>query len=607
MTMTKKDLDKLMVFDKLYGCYTLLPSNLIPDNYVANALNMSFADLSPASMKQYSFYGNQLTLAGQILASFTATKANGLEVALRVRDDGTNSHYEWYNTVNSTWETLLANQTTLKIPTFADFNTATQDWTFWCNGTENYTGWKKAFGSVASNTATVITLNETLASTQGFATGTVIVNGTEYTYTGISGKTLTGLSGLPTFTVNAGVAEAPDDSTYSALAKMDILMSADGRMWGAISTIPRLYYSAVGDATNWTTGTSPDDPGVRDFVEGKGGITSLGALKEKIVVFKKDLVQLYWLEYPSATTRTSMLQEIRRGDGAGAVNHQGTIKVGQTVFYTTTKGGIKSIQPGQQQTDFDFEDNTEIVSPSLKNGVFTSAKSIYYEKENILLIAFKKSANSTRNDYIVAIEFATDSNLKKVKTITFIDWPVGGWFIFGNELYFGGSFEPNCFKAFDGYQRGTTDAPFTSLFTTKRYKFTDKPAMQKNIKYFIMSGYIGAGTIINIQLEYDYLGTRAHLEGSFSALETQYIIQPQLNVIGAFALGVEPIGGTMDDIDELNYFRVFFTLPMGHKPYDAQATIYSDKAGSRWKLECFGFVVEDIGAEIPSRIKKYLK
>ena len=603
------ELPNIKIIDKWLGMYTTKTATQIPDFYLANILNCSCSDIGGiAPFKQYSQFANQLTGVGRIISSKTVFTSLGVEIPLRVRDDDTNTHLEWYNSVAGNWETLLPNLTTAKPMAFADYNTATQDGVFFCNGIMNYSFWKKAIGSVASNSATVITLNE-VAATQGFTTGTVIVNGVEYAYTGTSGNTLTGLSGLPTFDANEGVAEAVDDTTYSAITKFDILSVGDGRIWGARSDNVRLYYSQVGLGSNFTSADTPDAPGFRDFIEGEGSITSIGFIKENCIVFKNDLVRLYKLDYPTATTRISISKELRRGDSVGAVNHQGTTTIGETIFYVTKKGGLKSISLSKLQEDFDFEDITDNIRPTLKDGVFTSARSTYFEKEKVFLTAFKKNSDSAYNDRVVAIEFikSTDEQLKK--SLSILDWTVGDWFRYNGDLYFGSSFEPNCFKAFDGYQKGTQDASFKALFTLKRYRFGESPVLQKDLDYLIVTGWTLSGKL-TFQLEYNYLGSLAHLEATFDPSVTndqKYIIYPTVNVMGAFEMGTEPIGGTLDDINELNYFRIFFTLPEKHHPIDAQLTVYSDEAGARWKIESCCFNIKDAQMKIPSKYKKAFK
>lgn len=596
-----REINNPINIDKWFGLYTLKGSHLIGDYFLANSKNISVSDGSISPFKIYSLFANRLSTAGRIVNSYTTVRADSVEIPLRVREDDSNTHIEWYNSINKKWETLLPNLTTGKIPTFADFNTSTQDEVWWCNGTENMTKWIKIIGSVASNTSTVITLNETIA-TAGFpSSGTVIVDGVEYTYSGVGTYTLTGLTGLPTFDADAGVALAADDSTYSGLTKYNILLTADGRMWGASSTGVTLAYSKVGDATNWTASTLPGDPGSIDLVEGEGGFTDLKAINENIICFKKDLVAVYKLSYPSATTRTEQLLEVRRGDSVGCVNKLASVKIGEEIYYATANGGIKSVSLSKLYDGFSFDDVTENIRPSLKNGVFTSCAMSYNEKNKVILASYKKDSDSSQNDMVIVIEKVRTDENQIYNALGILDWNVNCWFKYSGDMYFGDSLQSNTFKAFDGYSKD--GGPFLSLATTKRYRFGDL-INQKEIRYLIIFGWISSGTKLNFELDYDYMGTRAHLSSSLSGTEKDYIIEPSFNTIGSFELGTEPIGGTLDDIDELNYFRVFFTLPTEHKPFDIQLTIYTDVEGARYKIENIVFDVALSGNAVPDNLKK---
>jgi len=599
-----KELKNPITINNWRGMFSLRGSHLIPDNYLSNAKNISCADGSISPFKMYSDFGNQLSSTGQITHSWTTVKADGTEIPLRIRDDATNSHVEWYESVSETWYALLPDQTTGLTYGFADFNTSTQDEVWWCNGTENMTLWiKETTYLTAAVTATDTTIN--VNSTTGFpSTGTIIYNGAEIAYSAKAATTFTVASAHASAGADDGVAIAADDSTYSALTKYNILLTADARMWGGSTSGVALAYSKVGDATDWTASTAPDGPGSIDLVEGEGGLTGLAAIRENIFVFKKDLVSIYKLLYPTSSTRTEELLEIKRGNSMGAVNQDGIEKVGEAIFYTTRKGGIKSVSISKLQEGFDFDDVTDLIRPTLDDGVFTSARLGYFEKKRVLLLAYKKDSDSTRNDRVVSVELIKDPELGAYKSLGIIDWFVGDWFPYGDKYYFGGSFEPNAFQAFDGYSKAGD--PFTSIFTTKRYNF-GAPLLQKEIPMIMMSGWISSGTTINFELDYDYAGTRAHLTSSLAGTESDYIIEPQLNMIGAFELGSEPIGGTISEISELNYFRVFFTLPPQHHPFDIQLNGYTDTEGARYKIEQITFDAVDAGFKIDSKLKKAFK
>jgi len=123
-------------------------------------------------------------------------------------------------------------------------------------------------------------------------------------------------------------------------------------------------------------------------------------------------------------------------------------------------------------------------------------------------------------------------------------------------------------------------------------------------------GFISQSTTLNLTADYDANGSRASINTTFSGNpddhpdDKNYIIEGALNTIGAFALGTEPIGGTVEDISELNPFRVIFTMPRSIHPFDLQLTISTDAPGSRYRLDVLSYDVKDAGITVPDTIKK---
>jgi len=607
-----------IIINKYLGLYTSKPASSIPDFYLANSVNMSVSSIGFLSpFKQYSAHGNTSDTNSYIINSQRFRKAIGTEIPIICVEDGSNVKLYWWNSVDSDYDFLL-DLTTGLVPSFSGdgFNTATTDQIYFTNKTDGMYEWTGAIGTVLSNTATVITLNSVTgfadAEALGFASGggDVVVNGTSYTYTGTSGWTLTGLSGLPTFDANEGVGELP--TTVVTPVNFSFLTVADGRIWAGLETSIRLYYSQVGVGTNWTAGNNPDDPGVRDFVEGSGPIKGLSAIKEYVIVGKDDLIRYYKLDYPTSSSKTMKSEILRQGPDLGVATHFGMINVGNEVIYVSPKGGVRLVGISAESDGFIHEDLTEIIRPTIKDGVFTDCRATYFEPERVMLFAYKNNSDSTRNDRVIAIELYKNDETGQInRAISTMDWTVGGWFHYENELYLGSSFEAYTFKAFDSYTKD--GGPTTAIATLKQYNFGD-PFKQKKIGYLAVNGYIASGQVIKFELDYDTQGTRAHLTAQFDASEIKYIVQPQLNTIGAFEMGTEPIGGTIDDINELNYFQIFFRLPEGHKPHDLQLTVYGDGmdvnnqevVGTRFAIEHLAFKVEDARYKVePNRIKYF--
>lgn len=606
--------DKPLNINRFLGTYTSKPSHLIPDFYLANALNISCGSVGLLSpFKGYSdFVSADTPDTVYIVNSVRFRKGDGQQIPLIALEDGSNVKMYWYNPVALALEHLQS-LTTATVPSFSGegYNTSTADGIYWSNGVDNYTAWSGAVGSVSTNDATTITLNAVTgysdAADLGFAaSGTVHVNGTDYTYAALSGWQLTGLTALPTFDANEGVAQAV--TTDAAIPKFNYLVVADGRVWGGRNNSIRLYYSAVGDGGNFTAGTNPDDPGYRDFVEGGGVITGLSAIREYIIVGKSDLVRYFKLEYPTSTSRTTVSEVLMQGDNQGPASHFAMVPFRDQVWYLSGKGGVRSVGINQDSSGFVKEDVTEIVRPSLRDAVTTGARGIFFEKERIIRFSYKNNSDSTRNDREILIELVKGDDEVERSAITFSDYTVGGYFIYQDELYFGSSFEGKIFQMFDGYTKANN--PFNTIATLKRYNF-GSPVNQKTFEYIAVAGFIAPGQLIQFQLSYNNEGSLATFESQLSASETQFMTEVQLNTIGAFAMGTEPIGGTIEDIDEMNIFLVFFRLPE-YKPYDVQLTIYGDgtdengeTVGNRWAIEGVYLSPTDAGYKVPANKIKY--
>lgn len=609
--MPDSTLKKPVVIDKWLGMYSSLPSHLIPDFYVANSRNISFSSIG--YINPFPFYSLFLThtSAGHFVNDGLLKKSDGQEIPLLLFDNDSTATLMWYNSVGNKLEILLASLTTGKRMAFSGtgFDTTNvtgltiqHDGIFFCNGVMNYSFWNGAIGTVASNTATTITLNAvtgfTTAASLGFtSTGTVIVGGVEYAYGGLTGWQLTGLTAVPTLTVNDGVAQAVDDSTYSAVTKFDLLSVQDGRVWGALTTAQVVKYSKVGDGTSWTAGDTPADGGYFDVLEGTGPITNIATFKDFMCIFKQDLVKYYQILYPTATTKARNTNIIRQGDDVGCAGPDASLSLEDRVYYVSPKGGVRWIGQSDTSDGFTFEDLTNTIRPTLKDGVFTSSKLVFYEKERVMLATYKNDSDSTFNDRQITIEFVEDDALAKVRPVNINDWPIEDFFKYGGNLYAVSGLEEKIYKLFDGYTKD--GAPATSLVTLKRYSFGNR-FVRKRGEWLAVRGRIADGQLLHFILSYDRQGSLTTLEGTLEADESKFITTGEVHVIGEDEIGTNPIGGNLDEVDELSSFLVFFDLPTSHFFSDLELTIYSEginsdgvTVGTRFTIEDVAFMVSE--------------
>ncbi len=207
------------------GLVTNTTPDKIPDRNATDVKNIDFSlNGMIQSARGYGLYGNKITDPGNCVDAYLYQKNFGTlqRIKLRTRDNGTNVILEWLNPSNISestdgqWETLLGGLTTGTKMGFAAANGdggAKVNKLVMGNAVDEMLVWNGATATVASSTSNTIVCEETLL-TEGFDTaGTLMVNGVEYTYTGITDKTFTGVSPDPTgdATATIGVAQEVND------------------------------------------------------------------------------------------------------------------------------------------------------------------------------------------------------------------------------------------------------------------------------------------------------------------------------------------------------------------------------------------------------------
>lgn len=389
-----------------------------------------------------------------------------------------------------------------------------------------------------------------------------------------------------------GVAEAVDDSTYSSAPKFDILTVNDGRVFGSFTDGVRVYFSQVGVGSNFTSDTDPDDPGFFDLIEGGGNVTALGTFKDFVLVCKKDLVKYYQLTYPTSTTRARDTDILRQGTDLGCAGPDAILSVNDRTYYVSPNGGVRWIGESDVRDGLTYGDMTNLIHPTLADGVFDLSKMVYWEKERVMIITYRSDSDASYHDRQVMIEFTESDAIAKVNPIGINDWDIGCFFEYGGDLYFGSNIESKVYKAFDGYSKA--GAPALTLVTFKRYAFGNR-FTRKGIKYLAVRGRIPSGQLLHFVLSYDRAGALGVLEATMSHDERRYIIATGPSpTIGSEEIGVNVLGGSLDNADELDPFLVIFELPTSYKPYDIELTIYSDGVDADGNLVGNRFSIEDI-------------
>jgi len=551
----------------LGGLRTDLLADKIPLRNASDVANMDFSIRGLAqTRKGYDTYGNTLTALGSCLRSFLYKKNYGTakRIKLRVRDDGTNSILEWHNASNTSnsegkWETLVAGLTTGAVMGFTPFNNTNANLLVFCNAINNYSTWNGATATVASVTTNTIVANETLAS-EGFSvSGTVIVDGTTYTYSGTSAKTFTGVTPDPTTQApiaGVGIAQSPDITTYSANPKGNILITSAARVW--LSGVPtresQLYYSSVADATDFSAGSNPDDAGIEDFPDGGGAITLLDSKdNQKIIIHKKDAILQFVLEY-TATAKIPKLDVLTLADDCGATNLKAGAGLNQASYFPSTTEILKSIARAVDSSDLNLTTIGDIILPTVENYDNSNACAVYYAKKGVIYVSTKKSTNSYYNDVVVAFYIKRDSGGNFDVDISVDDGLfVADWMLDGKDLYYVSSLDQNTYKMF--VRKSDRGKGIKHKWVSKEMVFDD-PSLLKEFNTIYIEGLIASRTKIKITVLYGLLGNELQLSKTLEWDNSSYVSAKKVGALGTEVIGTASIGASNDDIQDSYPFSV---------------------------------------------------
>lgn len=603
---------KVQVFERreFRGLYTLRKASELPLNFAAHVLNIDLGSSSQISpLPMYTLFGNQDNATHKTRNLFKYRRGSGFETLLHIRDDGTNTFLEYLNpgdnrtSANGEWTQLVSGLTTAKIMSFAPFNDTTVDNLVMSNGIDSVMRWSGAqcvlngahLSGAATLTVKKITGDPKTNATDGFpSTGNLTIKADNDTiltvaYTGKTATTFTGVTGFTAdCAANAGVAHQVDTSTYSGMKKFAWLLTAQGRMWGG--GVPGeetvLYASTVSDFTDLddSAGVTPNAPIVEDFPE-LGATIGAVAIDNWIVLFSEDQVIGIQFEYPTSTTRVARRKHI---SDIGLGSKKAIDRVGNDYIYASPSGQLRRLSRVMAEDSFFTEDLTDLIRPSIESFVWDDCSLRYWPKKRILVASAKSSSDVSDNDKLVYIQFSKDSQNNPIMNhgISDIFWGDGA--VYDDNFYFGGSVESRIFKAFDGYSKN--GAAYSAEYTTRLEHFGEEFS-EKEILYLGVKGRIGAGSTINFDVLFDENGRTAEYPFDLDDSDDDYITQGVSNPLGTNALGSEPLGGTIEDVDELDPYEVYFEIPIKANPKMVQLNIHGDSAGQRWTVDSLAWFV----------------
>lgn len=464
------------------------------------------------------------------------------------------------------------------------------------HGEDNIEMWQGGFGLISSTTSNSIVLDRTVAASQLPASGSVIINGTTYTYSGSSGSTLTGVSADPTGEANGSGVLAPvvTSSTTPASGFLnDFIKVINNQAYVGSYTSNLTYISAQDDYTDYSVptprlGGSPelvilDGTGKGIGVRQGNAVIGFGASGFAIVSFSDQTVGTDLTNITTVTIKPVALLQ-------APLAHEFIDAVGDNMIY---------LSQDQQVREFgDFNNLFVAGYPSLSQEIATELMEEDFDGGGLRCIGefIYVTAPASGKTYLRQERTEVDRGGNVVAerlwhspftwNATHIDQINGVIVVFSNA-------NPQIYEVWDTNQwhddsPSDEPLPYLCVMALGYRGESRRQGLWSFDKQFI-EGYITPGTPLTCLMNYNYQGATNSLSIIInSPTQPAFTFQTALASLGDSSLGDEPLGNggivaIGDDPNTLPKFKVINSLPIINC-FEWQPIFYSEQADAQWEI-----------------------
>ena len=472
--------------------------------------------------------------------------------------------------------------------------------------------WTGAIGTVASNTSTTITVQgtATLAQLKFDSTGSVIVGGNVYTYTGIAGSgglQFTGLSGVPILTVGTPIYQQPVSFTFSGGTFVNTPSPATGftcDLIGLLQSSNQVFVASISNNVVYMSkaGTYKDYSQSTARVQYEGDMfTTIGSVvafqpQEDSMYISAGLSEWYKTDFVQTTINTTAgttivyenakLAQLKTTAQQAAQSQYVTTKIKNDVVFISnepivnTLGRVDNILLTPQITDLSFP-----IVYDMNSYNFTNASMFYFKQRIYIAIP----ANG-----VVIIYNMTNPKTPFWEAPQFL--PISGFCAVGNTLIGHSANTFESYVMYTGYSdraltANTTGNPINAVALFAFQQEGIRP-VRKSFNKFFIEGYIEQGTTLNAGLIYraPANGVNATQILTVNGSDSYVINSVSDNSLGKMSLGKNPLATDVSSPQQQNLPPYFAVIKTGNRtPYLAyQPAFYSQGVNQRWELLAYG-------------------
>lgn len=534
----------------------------------------------------------------------------GAEIPIRCA----NSKLQFYSTISGSgvWYDLLTSlsKTRFVFDTWWD-NTDKKDKLLAANGTAGTIyDWSGGVALFVSYAGGVITLDRA-AATAGFAaSGSVTINGVDYTYSGISGSTLTGTSDASAAsanqvvqakitTVSSGSFTSGPASTYA----IDFLHVTANQLCLGSYTSQLIYISKNTSYTDFSHST-PRLSGEGDVVIMDAPATGIGERGGNAHIFYGTdhlaIISFQQITIGSTLSEQTLSQKVPLGNKIAALAHEFIDTLSDNIVYLDQANQLRSFGSFRNLSTAKAVLLSQDVQDELAEEDFTlgQLRAISDRRGDIVYINAPVSGKTYMYQERSSLDASGNVLAERLWhppqtwNITRIDS------IAGNTVGFSNS-NPQIYRLWDTNQYHD-DAPAGSLVYQSVVLFSyfniNRRQGKLNFDKVYYEGYITTNTYLYGGIYYDYQGSRGLLstiinDNTSPLTDNQLftgVVPPSL---GDASLGDNPLGDGLntlpDDQALMSKFRVIITVSQ-IDCFEYALMVYSPNIDARWEILAIG-------------------
>jgi hypothetical protein len=485
----------------------------------------------------------------------------------------------------------------LRFTTIYD-DTEKLDLLLYVQGDDKMYEWSGAKTTIASTTSNTITKNgtETWAEARFYtaANKKVMINGTEYTYTG--GETTTTLTGVtPDPTGEA------DDSVALQSVVINDNTPVDGRNNHYIGEYRNhvlvgsdddelVYASKLDNHTNFSAASDPrlaDEGFILTLDDTTRGFVTL---QERLLVFggNDSIYQVEFLELDvgGAVKETVKVKKYQTGLNQGAKSPETIVSVGNSIIYLSNEPAVRElVSPEQIAGGSDPRTLSNPIKPDMDAETWTNACATWYKN------AYYLSAPTNGRVYILEFKEDADGKLRRFWQApqTMFIRPFSPY---NGKLYGHSASVPESYYLFDPvtFSDINSSDEKTAIKCVAKFAYRNygDRANLKNFDEYFVEGEISPATTITTTINYDFGGATQSIEDSIDGSDFN-ILEETLEAVSLAQqpLGQQPLGGSVDSPDNTAKFRAILEIAK-EDFFEMQAIYETDDIDKYWAILAHG-------------------